>query len=163
MSHYTDTTCLTDRQQYPTRPSGAVVNRPVAYSVSGNVCIAAYPDWGNVGQASGEDRTPLHGASVRQLDGSAPIFSPRSARAFIVSLSNVPGLRGTKSSGTATMRTSIVAPRSSREIAAWANRCRRDAIVAARVPISRLRATTAGQVGSVTWGSGRSWLLKITQ
>ena len=39
---------------------------------------------------------------VLQVDGSAPIFSPRSASAFMVSLTNTPGLGGTKSLGTAT-------------------------------------------------------------
>src|SRR4030095_6382121 len=103
------------------------------------------------------------GGSLLQLDGSVPIFSPRSVRLFIVSLMKTPGCGATQSLGTATNRTSTSAPRFSREISACACRCRIDVRVAERVPISRLRVTTAGQVGSVTWGSGRSWLLKMTQ
>jgi hypothetical protein len=60
------------------------------------------------------------GGSLLQLDGSAPIFSPRSAILFIVSLMKTPGCGGTQSLGTATNRTSTVAPRFSREISACA-------------------------------------------
>ena len=52
------------------------------------------------------------GGSLLQLDGSAPIFSPRSAILFIVSLMKTPGCGGTQSLGTATNRTSTVAPAS---------------------------------------------------
>src|SRR4030095_16309158 len=45
------------------------------------------------------------GRSVRQLDGSAPIFSPRSTRLFMLSLMNTPGTGGVQPSGMATMRT----------------------------------------------------------
>jgi hypothetical protein len=72
------------------------------------------------------------GGSLLQLDGSAPIFSPRSAILFIVSLMKTPGCGGTQSLGTATNRTSTVAPRFSREISACACRCRIDVSVAAR-------------------------------
>jgi hypothetical protein len=59
---------------------------------------------------------------VLQFDGSAPIFSPRSASAFMVSLMNTPGLGGTKSSGTAVKRISISPPCFKRAISAWVNR-----------------------------------------
>src|SRR5215216_2847923 len=48
------------------------------------------------------------GGSLLQLNGSAPIFSPRSAILFIVSLMKTPGCGGTQSLGTATNRTSTV-------------------------------------------------------
>jgi hypothetical protein len=50
-----------------------------------------------------------YGGVVRQLAGSAPIRSPRSAKAFITFFWNVPGLGGTQASGTAMMRTSTSA------------------------------------------------------
>jgi hypothetical protein len=50
-----------------------------------------------------------YGGAVRQLAGSAPIRSPRSAKAFITSFWNVPGLGGTQASGTAMTRTSTSA------------------------------------------------------
>lgn len=49
------------------------------------------------------------GMDVRQLAGSAPIFSPMSASAFMDSATKLPGFGGTQPSGTATMRTSISA------------------------------------------------------
>src|SRR5215510_13813827 len=103
------------------------------------------------------------GGSVLQLAGSAPIFLPRSAKLFIVSLMNTPGTGGTHSPGIDTIRTSTSALRLSREISAIANRCRTAVAVAARVEVSRLRCTTAGQFGAVTCGTGRNCLLKMTQ
>src|SRR5499425_467039 len=96
------------------------------------------------------------GGSVLQLAGSAPIFVPRSAKLFIVSLMNTPGTGGDQSPGIDTIRTSTSALRLSREISAIANRCRIAVAVAARVEVSRLRWTTAGQFGSVTVGTGRN-------
>jgi len=40
-----------------------------------------------------------HGGLVLQLDGSAPIFSPRSTRLFIVSFAKVPSTGAAQSSG----------------------------------------------------------------
>src|SRR5215468_8472564 len=96
------------------------------------------------------------GGSLLQLAGSAPIFLPRSAKLFIVSLMNTPGTGGDQSPGIDTIRTSTSALRLSREISAIANRCRTAVAVAARVEVSRLRWTTAGQFGAVTFGTGRN-------
>ena len=65
-------------------------------------------------------RTHYCGGSVLQLDGSAPIFSPRSARLFILSLIKIPGIGGNQSPGIETIRTSTSALRLSREISAIA-------------------------------------------
>src|SRR5262245_16358885 len=74
-----------------------------------------------------------------QLAGSAPIFSPRSARLFIVSFLNTPGTGGDQSGGMDTTRTSTSALRLSSEISAIAKRCLIAVAVAARVDVSRLR------------------------
>src|SRR5262245_579589 len=103
------------------------------------------------------------GVAELQLDGSAPIFSPRSARLFMVSLMNTPGTGGTHSPGIDTTRTSTSVLRLSREISAMEKRCRTAVAVAARVDVSMLRVMTAGQFGAVTVGTGRNWLLKSTQ
>ena len=47
-----------------------------------------------------------HGGLVLQLDGSAPIFSPRSTRSFILSLMKVPATGGNQSLGIDTIYTS---------------------------------------------------------
>src|SRR5262245_7206011 len=57
-----------------------------------------------------------HGGSVRQLAGSAPMRSPRSARLFIVSAMNTPGFGGSQSPGMAATRISMVTPCLSRAI-----------------------------------------------
>jgi hypothetical protein len=46
-----------------------------------------------------------HGGLVLQLDGSAPIFSPRSTRVFMVSLMNTPDTGGDQSAGISTTAT----------------------------------------------------------
>src|SRR5262245_57619198 len=74
-----------------------------------------------------------------QLDGSAPIFSPRSAKLFMVSFLNTPGTGGDQSGGMDTTRTSTSALRLSSEISAIAKRCLIAVAVAARVDVSRLR------------------------
>jgi hypothetical protein len=89
-----------------------------------------------------------HGGLVLQLDGSAPIFSPRSTRVFMVSLMNTPDTGGDQSAGISTIRTSTWALRLSRAISAIAHRCRTAVVVAARVAVSRLRRTTATQFGA---------------
>src|SRR5215831_20393238 len=96
------------------------------------------------------------GGAVLQLAGSAPILVPRSAKLFIVSLMNTPGTGGVHSPGMDTIRTWTSALRLSREISAIANRCFSAVAVAARVEVSRLRWTTAGQFGAVTSGTGRN-------
>src|SRR5215831_16366449 len=96
------------------------------------------------------------GGAVLQLAGSAPILVPRSAKLFIVSLMNTPGTGGVHSPGIDTIRTWTSAWRLSREISAIAYRCRSAVAVAARVEVSRLRWTTAGQFGAVTSGTGRN-------
>src|SRR5262245_43210843 len=103
------------------------------------------------------------GGSVLQLAGSAPIFSPRSARLFIVSLTNTPATGGDQSPGIDTTRTSMSALRLSREISAIAKRWRTAVAVAARVDVFMLCWITATQFGAITSGTGRNWLLKITQ
>jgi hypothetical protein len=60
------------------------------------------------------------GRLVLQLDGSAPIFSPRSTRLFIVSRAKVPSTGGYQSPGIETMRTSTSALRLSLAISAIA-------------------------------------------
>src|SRR5262245_66461769 len=64
------------------------------------------------------------GGSVLQLAGSVPIFVPRSAKLFIVSLMNTPGTGGVQSPGIDTIRTSRWALRLSREVSAMATRWR---------------------------------------
>src|SRR5687768_13164399 len=45
------------------------------------------------------------GGSLLQLAGSAPIFSPKSVRLFILSLIKIPGTGGNQSPGIETIRT----------------------------------------------------------
>src|SRR5262245_40757799 len=78
------------------------------------------------------------GGSVLQLPGSAPIFSPRSTKLFMVSFLNVPGTGGDQSPGIDTIRTSTSALRLSRDISAIATRWRTAVAVAARLEVSRL-------------------------
>src|SRR6516162_4910890 len=96
------------------------------------------------------------GGALLQLAGSAPILVPRSAKLFIVSVMNTPGTGGVHSPGMDTICTWTSAWRLSREISAIAYRCRSAVAVAARVEVSRLRWTTAGQLGAVTSGTGRN-------
>src|SRR5262245_42598383 len=74
-----------------------------------------------------------------QLAGSAPIFSPRSAKLFMVSFLNTPGTGGDQSGGMDTTRTWTSALRLRFEISAIAKRCLTAVAVAARVDVSRLR------------------------
>ena len=60
------------------------------------------------------------GSLVLQLDGSAPIFSPRPTRLFIVSFAKVPDAGGDQSSGIEATRTSTSALRLSLAISAIA-------------------------------------------
>jgi hypothetical protein len=60
------------------------------------------------------------GRLVLQLDGSAPIFSPRSTKLFIVSFAKVPNAGGDQSSGIEATRTSTSASRLSLAISAIA-------------------------------------------
>src|SRR6185503_6472207 len=61
--------------------------------------------------------------SLLQLAGSAPIFSRRSAKLFMVSFIDPWGTGGTQSPGIETTRTSTSALRLSREISAIVKRC----------------------------------------
>jgi hypothetical protein len=79
-----------------------------------------------------------HGGLVLQLTGSAPIFSPRSAKLFTVSFTKVPATGGNQSPGIDTMRTSASALRLSRATSAIANRCRTAVAVEARVAVRYL-------------------------
>src|SRR5262245_18481779 len=139
-------------------PSSAPLQRRCAHRwlpIGGSLRAAPRPHYRPGRQNSG--------GSVLQLAGSAPIFSPRSARLFIVSLTNTPATGGDQSPGIDTTRTSMSALRLSREISAIAKRWRTAVAVAARVDVFMLCWITATQFGAITSGTGRNWLLKITQ
>src|SRR5215475_5140730 len=87
----------------------------------------------------GVDFAQYPGGWSLQLDGSAPIFSPRSTRLFMVSFTKVPGTGGDQSLGIDTRRTSTSAFRLSLAISAIAKRCRTAVAVEARVAVRRLR------------------------
>ena len=104
-----------------------------------------------------------HGRSVCQLAGCRAHALPE-VRQVVHRLGHKPpGFGGTQSPGMATTPISMVTPCLSRATSDILYRCRSAVSVAARVAISRLRETTAGQFGAVTCGSGRIWLLKMTQ
>ena len=91
-----------------------------------------------------------------QLVVSAPIFSPRSTRSFIVCFLKAPGSGGAQSPGMDTTRTSTFALRLSRAISAMAKRWRTAVAVEARVAVHRLRSITAIQFDGVISATGRN-------
>src|SRR3954470_24682821 len=103
------------------------------------------------------------GGSVRQLAGSAPIRSPRSASSFIDFRSNGLGLGGTHPSGTATNRTSTSAPYFTFASSASRNTFRMELSVAARVAAVVLFIITFDQRGCTVSGGHRTSLLKMIQ